>query len=111
MAQPISSYLVTATVGKFSLRTGRTGDGVPYVIAVDPREQVKAAPALKKLPAIVDFFSRKYGAYPFGQTGAIVDDAPFVGYALETATARSSTARPASTPWPTSSPTSGTATP
>ena len=84
--RPVSSYLVTATIGKFSVRQGRTPGGVPYFIAVDPAVQAKADPVLATLPAIVDFFSRQYGKYPFGQAGAIVDNAPFVGYALETAT-------------------------
>jgi aminopeptidase N len=86
LRQPVSSYLVTATIGKFDVTTGRTPGGVPYYIAVDPREKAKAAPVLAQLPAIVDYFSRVYGRYPFGQAGAIVDDATNVGYALETAT-------------------------
>ncbi|MDQ1667011.1 MAG: hypothetical protein QOH75_3042 [Actinomycetota bacterium] len=82
----VSSYLVTATIGKFAVRQGRTPGGVPYFIAVDPTVKKQADPVLKKLPAIVDFYSRQFGKYPFGQAGAIVDNAPFVGYALETAT-------------------------
>ena len=84
--RPVSSYLVTATIGKFDLRQGRTPGGVPYLIAVDPTVAQQANPVLAKLPAIVDFFSRQFGKYPFGQAGAIVDNAPSVGYALETAT-------------------------
>jgi aminopeptidase N len=82
--KPISSYLVTATIGKFSIKRGKTGTGIPYYLAVDPKES-SAFTVLKKLPSIVDFYSRKYGAYPFGSTGAIVDSAHYVGYALETA--------------------------
>jgi len=84
--QPVSSYLVTATIGKFDVRQGHTRAGVPYFIAVDPTVKAQADPVLKQLPAIVDFYSRQFGKYPFGQAGAIVDNAPFVGYALETAT-------------------------
>ena len=84
--QNVSSYLVTATIGKFDVRQGRTPSGLPFFIAVDPAVAAKANPVLRKLPAIVDYFSKVYGKYPFGQTGAIVDNAPFVGYALETAT-------------------------
>jgi aminopeptidase N len=86
LKQPVSTYLVTATLGKFNVSTGRTPGGVPYFTAVDPSQQKKAAPVLKKLPAIIDYFSKVYGKYPFGQVGAIVDNAPNVGYALETAT-------------------------
>jgi aminopeptidase N len=83
--RPVSSYLVTATIGRFEVRRGRTKGGIPYFIAVDPSEHA-AWKVLRKLPAIVDYYSAKFGRYPFGQTGAIVDHAHFVGYALETAT-------------------------
>jgi aminopeptidase N len=84
--RPVSSYLVTATIGRFTVRTGTTASGIPYFDAVDPAEQAAALPVLRRLPAIIDFFGSKYGRYPFGQAGAIVDHAQFVGYALETAT-------------------------
>ncbi len=86
MNQPISSYLVTATIGQFDVTTGRTPGGVPYFVAVDPTQAQRSAARLAKLPAIIDYYSSVYGRYPFGQAGAIVDDAPEVGYALETAT-------------------------
>ncbi|HEU5266610.1 MAG TPA: M1 family metallopeptidase [Jatrophihabitans sp.] len=86
IGQPISSYLVTATIGVFDVTTGRTAGGVPYFIAVDPAVARRAAPVLARLPEIVDYYSSVYGRYPFGQAGAIVDNARFVGYALETAT-------------------------
>jgi aminopeptidase N len=84
--RPVPSYLVTATIGAFTVRTGTTRSGIPYFDAVDPAEQAAALRVLRRLPAILDFFSAKYGRYPFGQAGAIVDHARFVGYALETAT-------------------------
>ncbi len=83
---PVSSYLVTATVGRFNLDFGTTGGGVPYINAVDPSQQAASTPVLAKLPAMVDYFSSVYGPYPFESVGAIVDYAPRVGYALETAT-------------------------
>jgi aminopeptidase N len=84
LTKPVPSYLITATIGRFGITRGRTPAGIPYLIAVDPRQARAAAPALRALPAIVDYFSSVYGAYPFETTGAIVDDA-YVGYALETA--------------------------
>jgi aminopeptidase N len=86
MSYPISTYLVTATLGHFTVTTGRTPGGVPYLNAVDPTQAAATAPVLAKLPAMVDYFSRAYGRYPFDSAGAIVDNAPNVGYALETAT-------------------------
>jgi len=59
---------------------------VPYYEAVDPSQVAASTAVLKRLPNIVDYFSSVYGPYPFPSTGAIVDDAPSVGYALETAT-------------------------
>ena len=86
MDTPISTYLVTATLGKFTVTTGRTPDGVPYLNAVDPTQAARSAPVLAKLPAIVDYYTGVYGRYPFDSAGAIVDNARKVGYALETAT-------------------------
>jgi hypothetical protein len=53
------------------------------VVAVDPRESGKA---LKKMPAILKLFGSRFGSYPFGVVGGVVDHAPQVGYALETQT-------------------------
>ena len=86
IAKPIPSYLVTATVGRFGLTLGKTAAGIGYVIAIDPTQRATSGDLLRNLPRIVDYFSRRYGAYPFAQTGAIVDNAPSIGYALETAT-------------------------
>jgi aminopeptidase N len=85
LTRPVSSYLVTATIGRFRVTTGTTPSGIPYVDAVATKEK-SANRTLKQLPAIIDFFSRRYGRYPWPQTGAIVDHVPSVGYALEVAT-------------------------
>ncbi|WP_375501720.1 M1 family metallopeptidase [uncultured Jatrophihabitans sp.] len=84
LATPVSDYLITATIGNFTVRTGRTPSGIPYYLAVAPQEK-QAFTVLRKLPAIVEYFSSVFGPYPFAQTGAIVDHAHKVGYALETA--------------------------
>ncbi len=68
---------------------GRTDKGLPTYIAVDPSLQGgpnDPAPVLAKIPDMVDFLSNRYGRYPFENVGAIVDNARFVGYALETQT-------------------------
>lgn len=84
--QPVSSYLVTATIGRFRLIRGVTPGGVPYLDAIDPRVYSQALPVVQQLPAIIDYFSSVYGPYPFGQAGAIIDTGDNLGYALETAT-------------------------
>jgi len=82
----MATYLVTATFGHFQVKTGRTKDGIPIITAVDPREAKDANPALAKLPKMIAFEEKIFGPYPFDTVGAIVDDAPQVGYALETQT-------------------------
>ena len=69
--------------GRFDL-TEYEIDGIPTYVAVDP--SLPKGQVLAKLPAIVRFFIDLYGAYPFNAAGAIVDNAKFVGYALETQT-------------------------
>ncbi|MEW2544669.1 M1 family metallopeptidase [Streptomyces sp. NPDC047002] len=82
--QPMASYLATATVGKFDVTRSTTRSGIPVYNAVDPREAADAAPALARIPDVLDWESRLFGPYPFSAAGAIVDDAHDVGYALET---------------------------
>ena len=80
--QPMATYLVTATIGRFRVTRGHA-DGVPTVTAVDPA--IGSAPAIRAMPRIIRFFSHKFGPYPFDALGAIVDQSS-AGYALETQT-------------------------
>jgi aminopeptidase N len=82
-ADPMAPYLATVALGRFDL-TRYEIDGIPTYVAVDP--QLSKGQVLRKLPAVVRFFVDLYGAYPFTAVGAIVDNAKFVGYALETQT-------------------------
>ncbi len=79
----MAPYLATATVGVFDLKISKAGR-IPNYVAVDPT--LGPQPVLNKIPQIVRFFEGIYGPYPFNAVGAIVDDAPDVGYALETQT-------------------------
>ena len=91
---PMASYLTTVTNGPFDTRFRRLPGGLPEYDAVDPDVQDDdgaANPALaweRLAPTgeIVRFFSSLYGSYPFESVGGIVDDAPDVGYALESQT-------------------------
>ncbi|MFE2102854.1 MULTISPECIES: M1 family metallopeptidase [unclassified Streptomyces] len=83
-AEPMASYLATATVGKFKVEQYTTHDGIQIYNAVDAREARAAAPVLKKLPSVLEWESKLFGPYPFRAAGSIVDHAPDVGYALET---------------------------
>jgi aminopeptidase N len=82
---PMATYLATATLGNFELTRSRIGRIQSYV-AVDPSQAAESAPVLARLPEVVRFFADLVGPYPFDAVGAIVDDAPEVGYALESQT-------------------------
>jgi aminopeptidase N len=82
---PMATYLATVTTGRFDVTRSRV-NGIPAYVAVDPRERSGVAGPLSKMPAILRLFRRRFGDYPFGTTGAAVDHAPTVGYALETQT-------------------------
>ena len=81
---PMAPYLATATLGRFDLTQYTAPGGIPAYVAVDPT--LSTGNVLRKLPDIVDFYASIYGPYPFEAVGAIVDDAPDVGYSLETQT-------------------------
>ena len=84
--QRISTYLVTATLGRFDRRTGRTTRGLPVYLAVDPALKGAAWATVQRTAEITDWLTTTFGRYPFSATGGVVDDAASVGYALETAT-------------------------
>jgi aminopeptidase N len=77
---PMAAYLATATIGRFHVKRSRF-DGLRSYVAVDPTISGYGS-TLAKIPAIVRFFSSKFGPYPFGDVGAIVDPSP-AGYSLE----------------------------
>jgi aminopeptidase N len=83
--EPMATYLATATNGRFDLDRSPVA-GIPSVVAVDPREARRSRRPLRKMGPMLGLFEERFGAYPFDATGAIVDHAPFVGYALETQT-------------------------
>jgi aminopeptidase N len=84
-----ASYLTTASVGDFELRTSETSGGLPIIDAVDTklttnqRNTTNASLALQ--PLMIDFLESRFGPYPFNSFGSIVDN-DSVGYALETQT-------------------------
>jgi aminopeptidase N len=80
---PMSTYLATATLGRFDL-TEYEIDGIPAYVAVDP--QLPEAQVFTKLPEVIRFFSSVYGPYPFTAVGAVADSAPAIWWALETQT-------------------------
>ncbi|WP_022926777.1 M1 family metallopeptidase [Patulibacter americanus] len=91
---PMSSYLATATLGDFRLRTHRSADGLPIYDAVD-RRGLRALPADRRREFesdlaggleedVVRRFSFFFGPFPFSSFGGVYAVAPAAGYALET---------------------------
>ncbi|MEV3925074.1 M1 family metallopeptidase [Actinomadura coerulea] len=89
---PMASYLTTIDIGKWDVKQGRTPRGVPNYTAVDP-ELLAAQPDAVSFfydttSEVTDLWSKTFGEYAFGSTGAIADDARFngqpLGFSLET---------------------------
>jgi Peptidase M1 N-terminal domain len=92
--EQMATYLLTACIGNWVIKTGRTPGGIPETVAVDPT-------IIASRPDAVDFFynttaeatdlwTETFGPYPFDSTGAIADNATFngqpLGFSLETQT-------------------------
>ncbi|MFF1283441.1 M1 family metallopeptidase [Streptomyces sp. NPDC058299] len=83
-SRPMATYLATATIGKFDVRTGRTPGGIPVYVAVDPvLKNGNSVDVYAVTSAVTDYWSQLFGPYPFEETGAIVDDMPEAGFSLE----------------------------
>ncbi|MFC8711579.1 M1 family metallopeptidase [Streptomyces sp. NPDC057197] len=83
-SRPMASYLATATIGKFDVRTGRTPGGIPMYVAIDPKlKDSNKVDVYAVTAAATDYWSQVFGPYPFEETGAIVDDMPQAGFSLE----------------------------
>jgi hypothetical protein len=91
----MANHLVTADIGNWVSRSGRTPDGIPETVAADP-----TLPTVNGQSAVdffydttaeaTDLWSRTFGPYPFDSTGAIADNATYngqaIGFSLETQT-------------------------
>ncbi|MEU3528507.1 M1 family metallopeptidase [Streptomyces sp. NPDC038707] len=83
-SKPMATYLATATIGKFDVRTGRTPGGIPVYVAIDPvLKNGNNVDVYGVTSAVTDYWSQVFGPYPFEETGAIVDDMPEAGFSLE----------------------------
>jgi aminopeptidase N len=85
---PMATYLASVDIGKWQFTHGRTPDGIPETMAVDPHlaAEVVADKVFARTGRITDFWSKVFGPYPFTSTGAIVDNVPHVGFSLEVQT-------------------------
>jgi aminopeptidase N len=100
---PMASYLVTADIGHWNVRQGRTPRGIPEYVAVDPvlPDVTTTERGVTTTRTATDFFfeytaraadlwTEKFGPYPFDNVGAIADNATYngtpLGFSLETQT-------------------------
>lgn len=83
---PMASYLSTASIGDYDLRFAKGPRGLPIIDAIDRDLGPEADDGLTRTPEMIAFFAGVFGRYPFTSYGAIVDDDPDAGYALETQT-------------------------
>jgi aminopeptidase N len=83
-SRPMATYLATATIGKFDVKTGRTPSGIPIYVAIDPvLANSNSVDVYAVTAAATDYWQQIFGPYPFEETGAIVDDMPEAGFSLE----------------------------
>ncbi|MGD9734326.1 MAG: M1 family metallopeptidase [Solirubrobacterales bacterium] len=80
---PMAPYLAVVDIGRGKLVHTPIA-GRPGWTILDPKLAKRSRKVLSHLPEIVRFESSLYGPYPFDAAGSIVDDAPGLGYALET---------------------------
>jgi aminopeptidase N len=83
--QPMSPYLATVAISRGRLVKSEIA-GLPAWTLVDPRMERAGRLVRRQLPGVIRFQSSVFGDYPFDYTGAILDYAPRLGYALETQT-------------------------
>ena len=88
--EPMASYLSMAASGDYTLSRQRGLGGLPIINAVDrdlsAEDQATTRASLAQQPAMIAYFSRVFGPYPFSSFGAVVDDDEAAGYALENQT-------------------------
>ncbi len=82
-SSPMSPYLAVLDIGRGKLWK-QTFHGRPYWTLIDPRLAADSRLVVESLPEVIRFEGRLFGGYPFEAAGSIVDNAPGLGYALET---------------------------
>ncbi len=83
--EPMASYLATVNIDEFDLETSKSENGVPirnYFPTGSPEAMRRP---FERQGEMIDYFSDRFGAYPFEVYGALVIDTAF-GAALETQT-------------------------
>ncbi|MEV6795353.1 M1 family metallopeptidase [Streptomyces sp. NPDC051320] len=85
-AEPMASYLAMVAIGPYRTHSYKAPSGLPVFTAVEPADEKESAAVLARVPEIIAWESKEFGAYPFASTGAVVGPADSAGYSLETQT-------------------------
>ncbi len=84
--EPMAPYLATVTIGELTSNEDRSKSGVPIKNYFPVDMARDATYDFGRTAEMIDFFSEKFGPYPFSSYGAAVIDASVGGAALETQT-------------------------
>jgi aminopeptidase N len=85
-SRPMATYLATIAIGQYTVTRGVTSAGIPIINGVNANLAAASQPSIDRIGEILDWETTILGKYPYESVGAIVADAPDVGYALETQT-------------------------
>jgi aminopeptidase N len=93
---PMATYLASGTVGLFDVDDSQTlfeettGATVPIFTAIDSagtaQSKAGVTASADRIPEMINFLSKRFGAYPFETVGVVADWVPSVGYELENQT-------------------------
>ena len=84
MSQPMTTWLATVAVNKFSQETALTRDGKLVRIFYPAGTSAAVADGYARAANMIDYFETKIGPYPFASYGSILVKDPALYYALET---------------------------
>jgi aminopeptidase N len=79
----MASYLASVSIGQYDVLHARSATGVRVDSYVDPT--MGGQHMARRVPAVIDYWSKLFGPYPFTSSGIVIDNVP-VGYALEVQT-------------------------
>jgi aminopeptidase N len=85
---PMATYLAYVAIGDFQITRGTSPGGVPYLLALSDHLgplTAGASASLALTPDVIDFYSKKFGSYPFAVAGGTVANSSFP-FSLETQT-------------------------
>lgn len=83
-AQPMASYLAIVDIGRFQHEQQVSASGIKIRTFKTDTTPPETLQALRKTPAMINYFEGLFGPYPFDAYGAVLVSDPNLYYALET---------------------------